>query len=133
MSAEGKDHGSRGEMSPEERDAIKRRSDDLGRRLDQARHREAPQAGRGAAAVSSKSDAMARAFRVSAELIGGIVVGSLIGWYLDGWLGNQKPWFFILFFMLGAAAGILNVIRMAMREQTPKGLRSVADDQSEDK
>ncbi len=131
MSAEGKDHEPRGEMSPDERDAIKRRSDALGRRLNEARHRDAPSADRGGARTA-KGEAMGRALRVSAELIGGIVVGSLIGWYLDEWLGNQKPWFFILFFLLGAAAGILNVVRMAMREQTPKGL-PLADDRDEDK
>lgn len=72
---------------------------------------------------------MGRALRVSAELIGGIVVGSLIGWGLDRWLGLQKPWFFILFFLLGAASGILNVIRMAMREKKTPALPSVPDDE----
>jgi F0F1-type ATP synthase assembly protein I len=38
-----------------------------------------------------------------------------------------KPIFFILFFLLGAAAGILNVIRMALRERTPPAA-SVKDD-----
>ena len=75
---------------------------------------------------------MGRAMRISAELTGGIVVGSAIGWFLDGWLGNKKPWFFILFFLLGAAAGILNVIRMAMRERTPPP-PSVPDARGEDK
>ena len=40
----------------------------------------------------------------------------LIGWALDRWLGNEKPWLFILFFLLGAAAGILNVVRMAAKD-----------------
>lgn len=132
MSTEGKDsHERRGEMAPEERDAIKQRSEALGRRLDEVRHRDASSHGSGRG--TSKGEAMGRAMRVSAELIGGIVVGSLIGWYLDGWLGNQKPWFFILFFLLGAAAGITNVIRMAMRDQTPKGLPSATDERDEDK
>ena len=74
---------------------------------------------------------MGRALRLSAELIGGIVVGSAIGWYLDGVLGNQKPYLFILFFLLGAAAGMLNVIRTAMREKTPP-LPSVKDERDED-
>ena len=74
---------------------------------------------------------MGRALRVSAELIGGIVVGSLIGWGLDRWLGLQKPWFFILFFLLGAASGILNVIRMAMREKKTPALPSVRDDEDD--
>ena len=42
---------------------------------------------------------MGRAWRVAAELIGGIIVGSAIGYFLDRWLGLNKPWFFILFFL----------------------------------
>ena len=132
MSVDGKDnHGARGEMPPEDRDAIKKRSEELGRRLDEAKHRKDGSA-TGRTDGTSRGDAMGRALRVSAELIGGIVVGGAIGWFLDGWLGLEKPWFFILFFLLGAAAGIMNVIRMAMRERTPP-LPSVADDADEDK
>lgn len=89
--------------------------------------------GGGTARATSKGrgEAMSRAMRVSAELIGGIVVGGAIGWFIDGWLGLQKPWFFILFFLLGAAAGILNVIRMAMRERTPPS-PSVPDEREGD-
>jgi len=119
-------------MAPEDREAIRRRSDEIGRRLDEARHRkDGPETGPKAGGSPDRGRAMGRAFRVSAELIGGIVVGSAIGWFLDGWLGNQKPWFFILFFLLGAAAGILNVVRMAMRERTPSGLSSVKDERDE--
>jgi len=32
------------------------------------------------------------------------------GWLLDRWLGT-KPWLMIVFFFLGAAAGIMNVYR----------------------
>jgi ATP synthase protein I len=123
-------HGPRGEIPPEERDAFKRRSEEIGRKLGEAKSRESGQGG--GRAADGRGEAMGRAMRVSAELIGGIVVGSAIGWFLDGWLGNQKPWFFILFFLLGAAAGILNIVRMAMRERTPP-LPSVKDERDEDK
>lgn len=131
MSVDGKDnHGPRGEMAPEDRDAFKKRSEELGRKLDQMQHRREETAGK-TTSGAGKGDAMSRALRVSAELIGGIVVGSAIGWYLDGWLGNQKPWFFVLFFLLGAAAGMMNIIRMAMRERTPP-LPSVKDEREDD-
>lgn len=132
MSADGKDdRGPRGQMAPEDRDAIKKRSDALGRRLDEAKHRkDGPETSRTSGA--GRGEAMSRALRVSAELIGGIVVGGAIGWFLDSWLGLDKPWFFVLFFLLGAAAGILNVIRMAMREKTPQNLPSVKDDDAGD-
>jgi ATP synthase protein I len=125
------DRKSRGEIAPEERDSIHQRSTDLGRKLEAAR--QGPVAGanarRAADAGKDRGEAMGRALRVSAELIGGIVVGSLIGSGLDRWLGLQKPWFFILFFLLGAASGILNVIRMAMREKKTPALPSVPDDE----
>ncbi len=52
------------------------------------------------------------AFRLATELVAGFVVGGLIGWFLDDWLGTL-PLFLLVFFGLGAAAGILNVVRTA--------------------
>jgi ATP synthase protein I len=54
----------------------------------------------------------ARGMRLSAELVGGVVVGFLIGWLIDRWLGIS-PWGLILFLLLGFAAGVLNVMRSA--------------------
>jgi ATP synthase protein I len=56
--------------------------------------------------------AFARGFRLSAELVGGVLVGAGIGWGLDRWLGTS-PWGLIVFFLLGFAAGVLNVMRAA--------------------
>ena len=52
------------------------------------------------------------ALRISLELISAIIIGIVIGWLLDKWL-DTKPWLMIVLFFLGAAAGILNVFRMA--------------------
>ncbi len=41
-----------------------------------------------------------------------LLFGFLIGRALDGWLGTS-PLFLIVFFFLGLAAGVLNVIRTA--------------------
>ncbi len=125
------DRQPRGDIAPEDRAAIQRRSAELGQRLEAAR------AGPGSSksstgSGSNRGQAMGYGFRVSAELMGGVIAGSLIGWGLDRWLGSQKPWFFILFFLLGAAAGILNVIRMAMRQKATPPLASVPDDEDED-
>jgi ATP synthase protein I len=63
---------------------------------------------------SSKSDpsALARGFRLSTELVGGVAVGAFIGWALDRWLGIS-PWGMIVFLLLGFAAGVVNVMRAA--------------------
>jgi ATP synthase protein I len=52
------------------------------------------------------------AFRIGVELVAALIVGVGVGWLLDRWLGST-PWFLIVFFFLGAAAGILNVYRAA--------------------
>src|SRR5262249_41857347 len=66
------------------------------------------------AGPSSKSDpsALARGFRLSTELVGGVLVGAFIGWALDRWLGIS-PWGMIVFLLLGFAAGVVNVMRAA--------------------
>lgn len=132
MSVDGKpDPGPRGNLSPEERAALERRSSELGRKLEEARHHPEGTSRSQSGGGSKNGAAMGRGLRLSSELIAGIVVGGLIGWYLDKWLGNEKPWLFILFFLLGAAAGMLNLIRTAMREKTPP-LPSVKDERDED-
>lgn len=52
------------------------------------------------------------AFRLITELVAGVVVGVAIGWFLDGWLGTS-PLFLLVFFCLGVAAGVMNVMRTA--------------------
>jgi ATP synthase protein I len=56
--------------------------------------------------------ALARGFRLSTELVAGVLVGAAIGWLLDWWLGIS-PWGLIVFLLLGFAAGVLNVMRAA--------------------
>jgi ATP synthase protein I len=56
--------------------------------------------------------AIARGFRLSSELVAGVLVGAAIGWALDHWLGIS-PWGMIVFVLLGFAAGVLNVMRSA--------------------
>ena len=58
------------------------------------------------------ASALARGFRLSTELVAGVLVGAFIGWALDKWLGTS-PWGMIVFLLLGFAAGVLNVIRAA--------------------
>ncbi len=60
----------------------------------------------------SVGSGMARGFRLSTELVAGVLVGAGIGWGLDRWLGIS-PWGLIVFLLLGFAAGVLNVVRAA--------------------
>ena len=56
------------------------------------------------------------AFKLGTELVSAVLVGTIIGFILDTWFGT-KPWLIIVFFFLGSAAGILNVIKAAKRMQ----------------
>jgi ATP synthase protein I len=62
--------------------------------------------------AAADSSAMANGLRLSAELVGGVVVGFILGWLFDRWLGTS-PWGLIVFVLLGFAAGVLNVMRSA--------------------
>jgi len=59
---------------------------------------------------------MGSAFKLGTELVAAVVVGTIIGFILDT-VFDTKPWLIIIFFFLGSAAGMLNVIRAANRMQ----------------
>jgi ATP synthase protein I len=60
--------------------------------------------------------AMSLGLRAGSEFVSAVVVGLGIGWVLDRALGTN-PAFLIVFFLIGVAAGIWNVIRLT----SPKG------------
>ena len=59
---------------------------------------------------------MGNAFKLGTELVAAVAIGTIIGFILDSWF-DTKPWLIIIFFFLGAAAGMLNVIRAANKMQ----------------
>ena len=59
---------------------------------------------------------MGYAFKVGTDLIAAVIVGTIIGFILDTWF-DTKPWLIIIFFFIGSAAGMLNVIRAAKKMQ----------------
>ena len=61
---------------------------------------------------AEKGGALGLAFRVSVEIVSAVAIGVVIGWLLDGWL-KTTPWLMVVFIVLGFAAGILNVYRLA--------------------
>ena len=64
----------------------------------------------------NKSSYLGSAFKLGTELVAAVAVGTIIGFILDNWFGT-KPWFIIIFFLLGVIAGILNVFRVAKKMQ----------------
>ena len=96
--------------APSDEAALSARLKRLGERLDHARpsHSDTGPASR----LSSDHSGFARGFRLSTELVAGVLFGAALGWLLDRWLGIS-PWGLIVFLLLGFAAGVLNVMRTA--------------------
>jgi len=102
--------------------ALSARLRHLGDRLDHIRSSQptepTPDAG-----PAADSSAMARGLRLSSELVAGVLVGAVIGYVLDHWLGIT-PWGLIVFVLLGFVAGVLNVMRSAGVAVRPGDRRS---------
>ena len=65
----------------------------------------------------SSSSNIGAAFKLSTDMVAAVIVGTIIGFILDNWFGT-KPWLILIFFFVGAIAGILNVIRSAKNMQS---------------
>jgi ATP synthase protein I len=108
--ADGKSDAGKDDNRSAEEVALSARLQRLGERLRRhnlsSRHDEAEPSPR------TDPSALARGFRLSTELVAGVLVGAFIGWALDRWLGIS-PWGMIVFLLLGFAAGVVNVIRAA--------------------
>jgi ATP synthase protein I len=104
-------HGN-GDQSTEEA-ALSARLGSLDQRLSELRDGRAgriDQSGAGSGDNAARASAMARGLRLSSELIAGVLVGAVLGWGFDRLL-STSPFGFIAFFLLGFAAGVVNVVR----------------------
>jgi ATP synthase protein I len=98
-----------GELRPEEIAEFKRRAAELGTRIDGVQADKQ-------AEIEAQQDrvnrgrGMAMGLRMSSEFVAAILVGSFMGYMLDRWLGTA-PWMFLVFFLMGFAAGLVNLTR----------------------
>ena len=88
------------------------RSSDFDERLRRLRERAPDERKTATSDDSPARSAFGFAFRIGVELLAALVVGGGIGWLLDHWFGTS-PIFLLIFFFLGAGAGMLNVFRAA--------------------
>ena len=103
------------EQSSSDEAALSARLGSLDQRLSEIRDNRktlTDQTGAGSGHGAARASAMARGFRLSSELIAGVVVGGLMGWGFDRLL-STSPWGLIVFVLIGFTAGVLNVIRSA--------------------
>jgi ATP synthase protein I len=108
---------------PEDADELKARlaklTSDLQAKRD-AGGKEADRKAEGDLTDKGLGQAMSLGFRVLSEFVAAIVVGALIGWRFDEWLGTS-PFLLILLLGLGVAAGFWNIYRLAVAPQGRDG------------
>jgi len=110
MADDARDRGDR-KPPPTDEAALSARFRHLGERLGHI-HPRRPSESSPAERPTADPSAIARGFRLSTELVAGVLVGAALGWLIDRWLGIA-PWAMIVFLLLGFAAGVLNVMRAA--------------------
>ncbi len=109
----GRDRNSANPLSDEA--ALSARLSGLDKRLSELRDNRkaaAQQSGRENETTAGNASGMAIGFRLSSELVAGVLVGAILGWACDHFL-HTKPWGLIVFVLLGFVAGVLNVMRSA--------------------
>ena len=118
MSDTPKDRNTRNRNSanpPSDEAALSARLNGLDQRLSAIRNDrkiEAERSGRENEASAGRASGMAIGFRLSSELVAGVLVGAVIGWTFDHFL-STSPFGLIVFLLLGFVAGVVNVMRAA--------------------
>ena len=110
MADDTREHGERDRPATDEA-VLSARLRRLGERLGQ-HSSDRPSDSEPGSRPTADPSAMARGFRLSTELVAGVLLGAAVGWLIDRVLGIS-PWGMIVFLLLGFAAGVLNVMRVA--------------------
>jgi ATP synthase protein I len=67
-----------------------------------------------------------KAWSAGVEFVGGVLVCSALGWWLDKTF-ETKPWGLIILMLLGFGVGTFNALRLSARQQ-----RATEDEQTEE-
>lgn len=104
-------------MADDREESLEKRRAQLGSEL-RAKRKDAgeDEAAEARAEVSRKG--YAEAMKLSSEFISAIVVGALLGYLFDRFVGTA-PWGLIVLLLLGFCAGVLNVLRAAGKVAKP--------------
>jgi len=104
-------------MTEERDESLEKRRAQLGAELANMRSEVGGNDPRDVRAEESRKG-FAQAVKLSSEFVAAIIVGAVLGWALDRFVGTA-PWGMIIFLLLGFAAGVLNVLRSAGVMATP--------------
>jgi len=92
-------------------DSAKGVTGDLASRIASAKRERDLEDNRALREASPEMTGLARGMRIGTEFIAAILVGTLVGYLIDLGLGTS-PWGLLIMFLVGFAAGILNVTRV---------------------
>ncbi len=84
---------------------------DLAQRIKRAQDARVAANGGNAASRQGDMSGLARGLRIGTEFVAAVLVGTGIGYVIDQ-IAGTSPWAMLIMFMMGFAAGILNVIRV---------------------
>jgi ATP synthase protein I len=84
---------------------------DFERRLSQARRKQGLEKAPGMTSGPLPGGPWRIGLRAGVEVVSALIAGAGLGYLLDWWLGSF-PWLFLVFFVVGGAAGVLNVYRL---------------------
>jgi len=73
------------------------------------------------------SHAMRVGLNAMSEFVGAVILGGLMGWQADKWLGTG-PWLLVVLLGLGVAAGFYNVYRVARPRSGSSGVEDLDQD-----
>lgn len=117
------DRGNPGEKPPE--------LADIGRRLKDLGHG-AEEPASGPDRAGGQGSGLGLGMRISVELVVTTAVGTGLGWLLDDVLGT-RPLMLVIGLLLGGAAGVMNVYRVAQGLDDGVGLGRAMDQKRQDK
>ncbi|MFK0165756.1 AtpZ/AtpI family protein [Rhizobium sp. NPDC090279] len=105
-------------MTDDRDESLEKRRAELGAEL--ASKRAAVREGEhGEVRAEASRKGYALAMKLSSEFIAAIIVGAVLGYVFDRFVGTT-PWGMIILLLLGFCAGVLNVLRSAGKVTTPK-------------
>lgn len=102
---------------PDERDRLR----ELDARIEAARKAQGPEK-----RMDEHYSGAQLAWRMVIELVAGLMIGLGIGYGIDAVLGT-RPWFMVLFIMLGLAAGVKTMLGTAQEAQRDAARKAAGD------
>ncbi|KAA0699668.1 F0F1 ATP synthase assembly protein [Neorhizobium sp. P12A] len=104
-------------MSDDRDEGLEKRRAQLGAELASKRAAEGEDE-QGEIRAEASRKGYAEAMKLSSEFIAAIIVGAVLGYLFDRFVGTA-PWGMIILLLLGFCAGVLNVLRAAGKVASP--------------